>query len=253
LWPAPDPAGDHGIRPAGELTDEQLVEAYAPTDRAVPMIRVNMISSLDGAGSLHGRSGGLGNAVDQAMMARLRRLADVVVIGAGTIRAEGYGPVLLSQENQAWRVAYGLAAHPRMAIVTRSLELDPALFEDPPARPILITEAQAAERLGNRFGDRAEVIVCGDGAVDLAAMRAALMTRGLTQILCEGGPHLLGQLTTARLVDELCLTLSPLLAGPGAGRITAGEPTPPARMRLVHVLADEDMLFLRYARQPVRS
>jgi riboflavin biosynthesis pyrimidine reductase len=94
----------------------------------------------------------------------------------------------------------------------------------------------------------ADVIAVGDATVDVRAAVAALRERGLGQLLCEGGPHLFGALTAADLVDELCLTLSPLLAGPGAGRITAGSASSVRRMALRSVLTADGMLLLRYAR-----
>ena len=84
--------------------------------------------------------------------------------------------------------------------------------------------------------------------VDIRAMLAQLAERGLTRVLCEGGPHLLGSLQAAQALDELCLTVSPALAGPGAGRITAGVGVEPQRMRLAHVLTDDELLFTRYVR-----
>src|SRR5687767_11523842 len=97
--------------PAGELSDDELLAAY-PRGNG-PLLRVNMITSLDGAATLEGRSGPLGSPADQDLMKRLRMQADVVVVGAGTVRVEGYGATLLDAEAQAWRVAQGLTPHPR--------------------------------------------------------------------------------------------------------------------------------------------
>src|SRR3954447_4086569 len=105
---------------AHDLDEAALVGACAPADRRKPRIRVNFIAALDGAVTLDGRSGGLGNPTDQEMMARLRLHADVVLVGAGTIRVEGYGPIELSEPAQAWRAAQGMTPNPRMAILTRS-------------------------------------------------------------------------------------------------------------------------------------
>ena len=98
------------------------------------------------------------------------------------------------------------------------------------------------------LADVADVLVCGDEAVDPRAMVAALAEAGLPQVLCEGGPHLFGSLTEADLVDELCLSLSPLLVAGGAGRIVRGAPEVERRMRLVHAIPAGDLLLLRYAR-----
>lgn len=232
LWP----------EPSEQLDDDELSAAYPRTDR--PLLRVNMITSLDGAATVEGRSGKLGSPADQDLMKRLRMQADVVVVGAGTVRTEGYGATLLDAAAQAWRRERGLAPHPRFAVVTRSLDLPAKFFADPPVRPIVITHAAAPRG----FADVAEVIDCGDAAVDPARMVSELAARGLAQILCEGGPHLLGDLIAADLVDELCLSVSPTLAGPGATRIVAGPPSAPHRMRPRHVLTDGALLFLRHTR-----
>ena len=232
LWPDP----------VAELTCDELLEAYPRSSQ--PLVRVNMIASLDGAATLAGRSGPLGNAADQDLMVRLRSLADVVLVGAGTVRVEGYRGPLIDETARGARLAAGLTEHPRIAIISGSLDLDPAFFDDAPVRPLLITHAGAADR----FGDRAEVLVCGESAVDVGVMLTELAARGLTQVLCEGGPHVTGALTAADAIDELCLSLSPLLVGPGAMRITDGPASVPRRMRLGHVLTDDELLFLRHIR-----
>jgi riboflavin biosynthesis pyrimidine reductase len=94
----------------------------------------------------------------------------------------------------------------------------------------------------------ADVLAYGDDDVDLAAGVAELRARGMARILTEGGPHLMGSLTAADLVDEVCLTVSPLLAGAGAGRITAGEPSPVRDLTVGHILYAEDAMLLRYMR-----
>lgn len=184
--------------------DDELTAAYTPADRTVPMVRLNMIASLDGAATIDGRAGGLGGPADQAMMNRLRMLSDVILVGANTVRIEGYRGDLIDEAAKAWRVRHGLPPHPRFEVVSRT----------------------------------------GPG---LERMLLDLRDEGLTQILCEGGPHVFGALAGLDAIDELCLTIGPLLAGPGAGRITAGQPHPPRRMRLIHALPIEDLVFLRYA------
>lgn len=206
---------------SGELDDAALRAAYAqPTG-----VRANFVASIDGAATLHGRSGTLGNENDQQLMKVLRQACDVVLVGAGTVRAEHYDLV-----------------GPEMAIVTRSVDVDPGEFAD---ALIITIESAPADRLA-AFKD---VLVCGRDEIDIHTMLARLAERGLHRVLCEGGPRLLGSLHAAGAVDELCLTVSPTLAGPGAGRVTAGVPVEPQRMRLVHVLTDDELLFTRYARQ----
>lgn len=238
--------------PGAPLTEEELIAAYAVGDRAVPHLRLNMVTSLDGAVTLGGLSGGLSSEDDQDLLGRLRMLADVVLVGAGTLRAEGYNGLRLSRTRRAWRVARGLPENPVLAVVSAGLELDPAglAFADAPVRPIVITRAGASPERRAALAGVADVLVRGQEEVDLAAAVAALTARGLCQVVCEGGPQLLGALTARDLVDELCLSLSPVLAGAGAGRITAGAPSVTAhRLRPSHVLSSDDgFLFLRYVR-----
>jgi riboflavin biosynthesis pyrimidine reductase len=174
----------------------------------------------------------------------------VVLVGAGTVRHENYGPVVVPPERRVRRRAAGLAEVPPIAVVTASAGLDPAarLF-GVEARPIVLTCAAASPARRQALSVVADVVVCGDTTVDLALALAALAERGLTRVLTEGGPLLHAQLGDAGLLDELCLTLAPLLAGPGRIGIAQGEPWPrPVAMRLVHVLAEDDSLFLRYRR-----
>jgi riboflavin biosynthesis pyrimidine reductase len=242
VFPDPDPA---------PLDDDALIRLYAPEDRSDPVLRVNFVESLDGAVAVDGYSEGLSGPADKRVFGLLRMISDAVVVAAGTLRHEGYGPVRLGEGKRAWRAGQGLSGYPPLVIVSRTLDLDPAspALTEAPARPYVITCAAAPAAARAALGEVAEVLVHGEDDVDLAAALADLRARGLVHLLCEGGPHLLGALTAADLVDELCLTLSPLLAGAGAGRISAGPPAPrPRRLALRHILAEGDMLLLRYAR-----
>jgi riboflavin biosynthesis pyrimidine reductase len=179
---------------------------------------------------------------------------DALLVGAGTLRHETYGPVRLSQERRAWREASGLPAYPVLVIVSGRLELDPQapVLAQAPVRPIVVTCADApADRIA-RLSSVADVVACGDEHVDLPAVLAALHRRGLTELLSEGGPMLFGSLTGAGLVDEVCLTVSPLLAGPGAGRITAGLAATAQGLHLAHALLEDGVLLLRYVRSDAR-
>lgn len=231
---------------AGDLDDLELARLYAYP--GTKWLRANMVASADGAGFLEGRSGGLSSAADRHLFGLLRVLCDVVLVGAGTARIEGYRPARRREELAGLRA--GRTATPPIALVSRSLDLDPgaALFAGAPpdARTIVITcEASPAGRRAS-LARAADVIVAGDGAVDLDAALAALRDRGLGRVLCEGGPRLLGDIAAAGLLDELSLTISPLLAGPGAIRITTGEGFAARPLTLAHVLLDDGYLFCRY-------
>jgi riboflavin biosynthesis pyrimidine reductase len=233
------------------LERQQLLDAYALPDRTTTRVRMNFVSSLDGAVTLGGSSGGLGDADDRLAMQVLRTLCDVVLVGAGTVRVEGYGGVKVGETDAAWRRDHGLASQPRVAVISSALHLDPRhpFFAAAVVRPIVITHAAApADRLA-ALDDVADVLVCGETSVDLASMLGALADRGLTQVLCEGGPHLFGSLLEAALVDELCLTLSPLLVAGEAGRIVRGATEARRPMHLVHVIPAGDLLLLRYSRE----
>jgi len=142
-------------------------------------------------------------------------------------------------------------AYPRLIVVSGRLDLSPThrAFADAPARPAILTSEKAPPDRVTALSAVADVVAAGTDQVDLAAGLAALREQGIRQVLCEGGPHLFGSLTAAGLVDEVCLTVSPLMAGAGAGRITAGPPAAPAGLWLRHVLEEDGVLLLRYTRQ----
>jgi riboflavin biosynthesis pyrimidine reductase len=239
LFPSAHPPGE-------DLDDAALARLYGYPQQ--PWLRVNMVSSADGAATLDGRSGGLSSAADRRLFALLRGLADVILAGAGTARAEGYKPV---RPREVWDgLRAGRSPTPPIAIVSRALDLDPdaPLFTEAPARArtIVITCAASPASRREALARHADVVVAGNTVVDLKEAAAALHERGLCRVLCEGGPHLLAELAGAGLMDELDLTISPLITGPGADRITAGTHFPPHHLRLAHVLADEDAIFCRY-------
>ena len=230
-----------------ELDDFELAEAYAyPRER---WLRANMVTSADGAGVVDGLSGGLSAAGDKRVFGILRVLADVVLVGAGTAEAEKYKPARPRPALASLRA--GRPATATIAVVSGSLDLDLAspLFTDAPpdARTIVITREAARPELqrGGRQGRRRDRRRRGQGRPGGGARRA-LADRGLRRVNCEGGPHLLGQVAAAGLLDELSLTVSPTLAGPGAGRIIAGAAFAARPLTLAQVLADDGYLFCRY-------
>jgi riboflavin biosynthesis pyrimidine reductase len=217
-----------------DLDDGGLRKVYAhPRGRGA---RLNMIASVDGASSAGGLSGALGSPADRHLFLLLRTLCDVVLVGAGTVRAENYGP-----------------ARVPVAVVSRRclLDWDGRLFQPKPgsARPIVLTVAAAPEEQRRAAEKVADVIVAGDTDVDLGHAFVELRERGLDRVLCEGGPTLNTHLAHAGLVDELCLTIAPMILGGDAVRIfTGGFVEPIVRMHLRAVCEEEGFLFLRYTR-----
>ncbi|MEV4620088.1 pyrimidine reductase family protein [Asanoa sp. NPDC049573] len=234
--------------PGTELDDEALTGCYARSTQ--PIVRVNFVTSVDGAVEVDGYSKGLSGPADKRVFGILRKVCDALLVGAGTMRHEGYRAVTLDEPRRAWRLARGLPATPTLVVVSASLAVDPGapVFTAAPVRPVVLTTAAAGAPPG--LDEVADVVRVGEREVDLVAGLAALRERGLDQILCEGGPHLFGALTAADLVDELCLTVSPLLAGAKAGRISAGPHREggPVPLRLRHSLLADDLLLLRYTR-----
>lgn len=208
-----------------------------------PWVMANMVASVDGRAAVEGRTAALSGPGDRAVFHLLRSLADVVLVGAGTVRAERYGPVRGGE-------------HPPVAVVTRSLELDwsSPLFVEATQRTEVITCAAADPDRRAAGGEVADIIVAGESQVDLAVALAELGARGRRTVLCEGGPHLLGELVAADLVDELCFTLAPLLVGGVEPSLLVAPPQhPPLALRLASLIEDGDALLLRYLRQPSPS
>lgn len=225
------------------------VEAYAyPQQR--PWLRANMIASADGAATLDGRAGPLGNPTDQRILGLLRALADVVIAGSGTVITEGYGPARARAEYQAMRSANGQPPAPVMAVVSNHLRLDfsARFFTDAAQRPIVVTCEAAPADSRQAAHAVADVVMAGGPVVDPRLMVDALVDRGHQRLLCEGGPTFLGAASAAGALDELCLTTSPLLVGGPSRRILDGPVVdPPQRLRLAHLLVDDDdLLYARY-------
>ena len=228
------------------LDDDGLVEAYrAPTGR---FVRVNFIASIDGAITVAGRSRGLQSPGDLRVFRLLRALADVVLVGAGTARTEGYGPMEDDSAVSRMRVALGRRATAPIAVVTRRLSLSPDSRLVGGSSPSLCITCEAADpaRRAALAAAGMEVLVCGEDEVDLALALDRLAERGLEQVTCEGGPLLLRSALEAGVVDELDLSISPLLVG-GEFRLVGDLPLPDVvRLDLRQVLEADGMLFTRY-------
>ncbi len=230
------------------VDEVDLISAYGYPDGT--WLRANMISSADGAATIDGHAGGLGNKNDQRVLAALRALCDVVIAGAGTVTAEGYGPARAREEYQALRAAAGQPPAPQMAVVSQHLSLDfgSRYFVETTQPPIVVTCADApADRL-LAAQKVASVIIAGERVVSAAAMVDALASRGYRKLLCEGGPTLLGAVAADGVLDELCLTIAPMIVGGDSRRVLDGPVLSPARrMRLTQLLQDDDdLLFARY-------
>lgn len=244
----------HAFQAGADLDDDDLRALYDAGDRPAPhgrpWVLVNMVASLDGATAVDGRSGALGGDGDRRVFSILRTVPDVVVVAAGTARAENYGPPSLDDAARDRRRARGQQPDPVLAVITRSLDLDPEsrLFADG-HRPLVITVADAPEDRRAALGEVADLVTAGRGDVDLDAALAALAARGHTIALLEGGPTLNGQFVAADRVDELCLTVAPALVAGASKRVAVGPVTdPPLGLSMVHVLEHENTLLLRYRR-----
>jgi riboflavin biosynthesis pyrimidine reductase len=201
--------------------------------------------------TVEGRSGQLGRPADRALFSALRAVGDVVLAGAGTVRAEGYGPARPTAAQRAARRARGQAEVPPIAVVTRSLQLalDGRLFADDAPPPIIVTCEAAPADLRRAAAERAEVIVAGVDDVDLPGAMAELRGRGFEVVTCEGGPRLNGDLVAADLVDEWALTVAPLLVGDRSDRSAVGpRPAAPRGCRLERVLEGDGLLLGRWVR-----
>jgi riboflavin biosynthesis pyrimidine reductase len=237
------------------IDDDRLRTLYAyPDDMSRLCVRANAISTLDGGATTDGTSGGLGMDGDRLIFQMLRELADVIIVGAGTARTENYAGAQMNVAQRRRRQDRGQQEVPPIALVTRSGQLDRNLhvLTHTEVRPLVMTCSNAVSFARGQVGSAAEVIDCsGDDAdlVDPALVVTELTSRGLYRGLMEGGPSLLGTFVQHRLLDELCLTLAPTVAGGDAKRIAVGGSHMLTSMRRAHLLCDSDgYVYGRYAR-----
>jgi riboflavin biosynthesis pyrimidine reductase len=237
--------------PGRDLDDADLAELYALPPGA-PWLRANMVASADGGATDGGLSAGLSGPGDRRIFHLLRAIADLILVGAGTARDEGYRPAVTREQ---WRyLRAGRAAAAPIALISGRLDLDPSwpLFTDAPAgaRTIIVTSASAPRDARSALAKVADIITAGEDAIDLRTALDLLRSRGVARVSCEGGPSLLASLAGAGLLDELCLTVSPLLAGPGARRIMTGPEWRDGTrgISLAHTLEEDGFLFTRYVR-----
>ena len=239
----------------GQLNARDVAARYAyPDGLQSCWVRANMIASVDGGATTGGKSGGLGSDGDRALFAALRELADVIVVGAATVRVENYSGVQLGAAERLTRQRRGQAEVPPVAVLTRSgrLDRDIKLFHRTDVAPLILTSSTAVEDTRQRLGTVAEVIDASGPAPDSVDLRTALdllAERGLVRVLTEGGPGILGMFTEQDLLDELCLTVAPLLLGGGSKRIVTGLGEVRSGLALLHALTDDrGFLYLRYVR-----
>jgi len=212
--------------------DPAEVYGDLPSASGRPAVRVNMVASADGATAIDGRAKALSGEPDRRLFHLMRSLAEVILVGAETVRRERYRP----------------AAVP-IAVVSRLCAFDwsSPFFTEATCRPIVFTVAIAPDDALGRTRDVADVVVVGETDVDVAAAVSELGDRGFSHVLCEGGPTLNGYLAGAGVLDELCLSISPQLVGGRAKRaLSSMSPVPSIPLELVSLCEEDGNLFCRY-------
>lgn len=234
------------MTPILHLSPEEIPSHYLADPRSGvdgrPWVLVGMISSLDGSAVVDGGSTALGGPPDRQVFRALRAVADVIVVGAGTVRSERYRQVSLPDDLRDWRRRQGKTDQPRIAIVSESLRIDPT-ESLAGSHPLVFTTEASAVSAGGGVGRWAEVVTVGDFSVEPSSMLAHLGREGAQTVLVEGGPRLNGALSDH--VDEVCLTISPVLAGGHGSRIVDGPPAGRGAS-LDRVILSEGFLLLRY-------
>ncbi|HEX4033959.1 MAG TPA: dihydrofolate reductase family protein [Solirubrobacteraceae bacterium] len=231
-------------QPTQTLTAPEAVEGLrtaAVGER--PILALNMIASADGRIAVDGRSAPLSSAHDRALFHALRARSDAVMVAAGTVRAERYGPTIRNERTRAERAARGEPEQPIAVIVTRQVELDPQLplLSDPDSHVVIVT---ASDRELARCAAQIEYIrsdTLREALVELGARD------GVRRIICEGGPHLNASLASESLIDELFLSISPILVGGSDATVLAGDLLDePQRLELLMLLSNDDELYAHY-------
>lgn len=241
LWP-----------PSGADDPIDLAALYAsdhrpsPADR--PWVMLNMIASVDGAIAIDNLSGGLGGPADLAVFKAIRAVPDAIVAGSSTVIAEDYGPALPSGPVKQARLERGQQPTPPIVVLSKSLRLAPTarLFTNNPTRPIIYTDQLAAPDRRMALSAVADVVSAGADGVDLHQALDDMYSRGMRTVLVEGGPSVNAQFFALDLVDELCLTTSPMLVGGDGPGIIAAAGMRPQQLSLDRVLMADGMLFSRY-------
>lgn len=234
--------------PRGDPVDPiELQMGYRRERPHGPWVMGNFVTTIDGAAVVDGGSTAINDEDDRQMFAAMRAVPDFILVGAQTVRSENYGPVDLDEERRERRRQAGLDEVPHLVVVTRSLDLEPEMrvFSNQARRVTILTTEDAPEDRFDALTEVADVVrLPGTDPADLLHyMRMAKI------VLCEGGPSLMGQFIAAGLIDELALTIAPLLAAGRSLRMATGPAAdPPLEMRLDRVLHGDRSLFLRYVR-----
>lgn len=204
-------------------------------------IRANFATSLNGVIKVDGKSDGVSGKADKAIFKYLRNHCDAIVVGASTAHKENYSVPRSNPEN---------GKRPRLIIISKSLNIQPnAKFLDSEAKPLIVTSQKSLAdsiAITEMLDGKAELVALGDETVELRRLKDLLLSRDYRTVLCEGGPTIFSYLLSQKLIDELCLTISPL--------IPAGEPTGIARLEegystkleLANYFSVEGFLFCRY-------
>ena len=255
LLPGPAEIGemvDGATSTAGDVI-QALADLYTYPD-PVPWagwVRASMVSTLDGSATgPDSRSGSIGGRADRAVLSALRGLADVVLAGAGTARAEGYQVPKAKPDFAQRRARAGQRPAVQLALVTRSGEVPQAALAPDSGYVVTCATGPVAD-LRNRFGSE-RVLEAGAEDVEVPLAVAALAERGLPRVLLEGGPSLLGRALAAECVDEICLTLSSVLVAGDGPRIAVG-PQVRCELALAHLLHSGDALLGRWLVRRHRS
>lgn len=243
------------LGPVATTADDRIGDFYAyPDDLQRCWVRGNMITSLDGGATLDGKSGGLAGPGDRAVFNLMRQAADVILMGAATVRIENYSGAQLSVAQRQARQRRGQPEVPPIAVITATADLDygAKFFTRTEARPLILTCTNTVADAARRLGSVAEVIDASGpdpGRVDPAVALRILAERKLLRVLTEGGPQILDLLMEHDLLDELCLTVAPILVGGMARRIATGAGQVHTRLRPSHLLTDDEgYLYTRYVR-----
>jgi riboflavin biosynthesis pyrimidine reductase len=249
--PAADPEIVELFPTTGQPVDPMTAVAAEsrPTPNARPWLYTNMITSLDGATAIDGASGDLGGPADQTVFAALRAVADIIVVGSATAIAEDYRPPGASAA--AVRIGRGQSPRPALAILSRSLEIDPGrrVFADPDHRPLILTVGRASRHRRDRLAEVADIVEAGADDLDIGLALRLLRQAGHRRALLEGGPTINGRFAAERLIDEWNLSMAPLMVGGSSARAAHGSaPGGGTRFDLRRLWMGDGLLFGRWVR-----